>query len=66
MIRSTRKSVAILKKNTIIQWSCCLMHHVLDHKVGGSNPGESMSFSPGRRLDLLILWDQMNNGGVTN
>ena len=35
-------------------------------EVGGSNPGKSLSFSPGRRLDLPILLDEMNNSGVTH
>ena len=33
-------------------WSCCLMNHVLDGEVGGSNLGESVSFLPGCRLAL--------------
>ena len=37
-------------------WSGGLMCHVLDREVGGSNPG--ISFSPGRRLDLSILFGQ--------
>ena len=36
--------------------SCGLMRHVLDREVGGSNPGESVSFSPGCRLDLTCLF----------
>ena len=37
-------------------WSCGLMQYVLDWEVGGSNPGKSVSFSPGRRLDLTCLF----------
>ena len=41
------------------------MCHVLDWEIGGSNPGESLSFLPGRRLDLFILLDE-SFGGVTD
>ena len=39
-------------------WSCGLKHHILNWEVGGSNLDESLSFSPGHRLDLTYL---MNN-----
>ena len=35
---------------------CGLMHHVLDQEVGGSNPGKSVSFSSGCKLDLTCLF----------
>ena len=37
-------------------WSCGLIHHVLDWKVGGLNLGKSESFSPGQRFDLPCLF----------
>ena len=42
------------------------MRHVLDREVGDSNSGESVSFLPGCRLDLPILLDGTNHGGVTH
>ena len=38
-----------------------LVHYVLDREVGGSNPGDTMSYSTGHRLDLPILVDKTNS-----